>query len=106
MTVHELKTWPKYFEPVCSGLKRFELRRNDRNYQVGDQLLLKEWKPTITYDDGKGGQTVCSHYTGREALVEVDYIMKSQDADFVALGYENKSPIAEEYVIMSIRLIH
>lgn len=39
---HELKTWPEFFEQTRNGRKKFELRRNDRAYQVGDQLLLKE----------------------------------------------------------------
>lgn len=45
MTTHYLKTWPYYFCLMCDGSKTFEYRRNDRNYQVGDRLVLQEWDP-------------------------------------------------------------
>lgn len=39
---HTLKTLKPYFDAVWSGDKRFEIRYNDRNYQVGDTLELVE----------------------------------------------------------------
>lgn len=42
---HHLKTWPKQFQLVKHGIKRFEVRKNDRNYQVNDILILEEWDP-------------------------------------------------------------
>lgn len=42
---HELKTWPKYFEPLASGDKTAELRRDDRPFKVGDTLRLLEFDP-------------------------------------------------------------
>lgn len=56
MTVHRLKTWPGFFTAVRDGDKTFELRRNDRDFQTGDLLLLQEWDPC----QGDGA------YTGRE----------------------------------------
>ncbi|MGG0667826.1 DUF3850 domain-containing protein [Lederbergia citrisecunda] len=41
---HHLKILPEYFEPVRYGLKTFEIRKNDRDYHVGDTLILKEFK--------------------------------------------------------------
>nr|DAN88367.1 MAG TPA: activating signal cointegrator [Caudoviricetes sp.] len=32
--VHELKILPQHFWPVVDGLKRAELRNNDRNFKV------------------------------------------------------------------------
>lgn len=49
-TTHDLKLWPEFFDDVQSGKRSFELRKNDRGYQVGDVLLLREWEPnTATY---------------------------------------------------------
>jgi hypothetical protein len=45
MALHVLKTWPDAFAAVLSGDKTADFRRNDRNFQVGDDLLLKEWDP-------------------------------------------------------------
>lgn len=39
--VHELKTLYSFFYDVRSGTKNFEVRKNDRNFQVGDFLLLR-----------------------------------------------------------------
>lgn len=47
---HELKTHPEYFQLVKQGLKNWELRKNDRNFQIGDWLTLREYDPeTSTY---------------------------------------------------------
>ena len=41
MTAHELKLDIKYFDDVKNGKKNFEIRKNDRNYKVGDILELR-----------------------------------------------------------------
>ena len=62
--IHALKIYPKYFDAVRDGKKRFELRNNDRDFHVGDYLALNEW-------DG--------YYTGRTELVKVTYMMNPND---------------------------
>ena len=43
MKIHELKILPEYYDAVRLGDKRFEIRKNDRDYHTGDILRLKEW---------------------------------------------------------------
>lgn len=52
--LHDLKCWPPFFEAILAGDKTFELRRNDRNFKVGDVLLLREWDPTTEAYTGRG----------------------------------------------------
>lgn len=40
--IHDLKIRTVWFERVKSGEKRYELRKHDRDYQVGDVLQLTE----------------------------------------------------------------
>lgn len=69
---HELKILPEYFEQVIAGNKPFEIRRNDRDYRVGNKLLLKEW-------DNK--------YTGRQTLWNITYITNyAQKENYVVIG--------------------
>jgi hypothetical protein len=65
--IHELKTWPQYFEAILSGAKRFEYRINDRDFEVGDSLRLREWDPKI------------ERYTGRELGCCVTYLLTLTD---------------------------
>lgn len=83
---HELKCWRKYFDAVWTGKKKFELRRNDRKFQVGDELLLRETEDGI------------ARYTGREVVVTVTHIFSVEDmrawdpgasGDFVILSFES-----------------
>ncbi len=41
--IHEVKLHAKYFDLVLEGHKRAEFRKNDRNYERGDTLILHEW---------------------------------------------------------------
>lgn len=40
-TTHEVKIWSCYANNIVNGKKKFEVRYNDRDYQVGDDLLFK-----------------------------------------------------------------
>ena len=42
MRVHELKVATMHFPALRSGQKRFEFRLDDRGFEVGDYLLLRE----------------------------------------------------------------
>lgn len=41
MEVHRLKIQQEYFDAVKERSKNFELRKNDRNYKVGDMVVLE-----------------------------------------------------------------
>lgn len=60
---HELKCWPEFFAPMVSGEKPFDVRRNDRGFQRGDTILLREWNPNT------------KEYTGRDVRFEVSYVL-------------------------------
>ena len=81
MKTHDLKIERKYFDDVITERKRFEVRKNDRDYQVNDILSLNE------YDKDK------QVYTGRHISVKVLYIL--DDSAFLKEGY----------VVLSIAII-
>jgi ASC-1-like (ASCH) protein len=60
---HALKTWPEYFEAIVSGKKNFEVRKADRDFAVGETLLLQCFDPEE------------KRYTGQEHKVRVTYIL-------------------------------
>jgi len=78
MQTHELKVWPPYFEHLLDGRKRFEVRRNDRDFHVGDEIKFREWVP-------KQHGHVEDYYTGRNYWMRIRYILNARpgrDPDF------------------------
>lgn len=78
--VHDIKCAHMYFDDAMSGAKPFELRKNDRNYKVGDILHEME------YQDGS--------YTGREFNAKITYILQ----DYTGL--------TDGYCILGIKIIN
>lgn len=66
MKTHDLKTTSQFFEAIVSDAKRFELRKDDRGYSVGDRLVLREWSAS-------------SGYTGRKVVRIVTSILYALD---------------------------
>ncbi len=60
---HDLKIWPVFFQRHVDGKKNFEIRKNDRNFDAGDTLTLREWDPTH------------EKYTGRWIEGEIPFVM-------------------------------
>ncbi len=79
--IHALKITPNYYEAVKTGAKPFEVRKNDREFVVGDYLALNEYNA----EEQK--------HTGRAVLAKVLYILG--DEQFVPQGF----------VIMGIRVV-
>jgi hypothetical protein len=69
---HELKIWPHFYEPVSQGKKTFEVRNNDRGFNAGDTVILKEWDPSGSYEERHHptfmGSVVHGKYTGSPDL--------------------------------------
>ncbi len=63
ITIHELKIKSIHFPDVLAHRKTHEVRFNDRNYQAGDCLNLREI-------DENGD------YTGQEANAEVSHVLR------------------------------
>jgi hypothetical protein len=61
MKTHELKTWPEHFCDVAAGRKTFELRLDDREFAVGDTLVLREWSPRAKEYSGGVERRTVSH---------------------------------------------
>lgn len=68
------KILPQYFKEVCAENKRFELRKDEDNVQVGDEIILEEWEP----DKG---------YTGEIALRPVTYVLRNASEYGLMDGY-------------------
>lgn len=81
MRTHNLKCHPEYFKCIITGEKKFEVRKNDRDFQPGDLLNLQEYDPA----DG---------FTGREILTKTNYIL-----------FGGKFGIELGHVVMTIDII-
>jgi hypothetical protein len=75
MKIHELKTINPYFTDVWDANKEFEIRKDDRNFELGDILWLRE------YDTG------ANTYSGRHILAEVSYILPAGEFEGLSEGY-------------------
>lgn len=42
---HELKEWIQTFGALIGGARKHEVRVRDRDYKIGDTLIIKEYKP-------------------------------------------------------------
>lgn len=98
MIVHELKTWVSYFRPLWDGEKTFEIRFDDRGFQRGDLLDLREWdrargcecKSAHHNDD-------CARYTGRRILAEIGFVTASTSPRGQQPGFQGRG-----YVVFSL----
>lgn len=81
---HELKIWPACFAAVQAGTKPFDVREN-AGFQVGDQLLLREFEPET-------GQ-----FTGQSLTRWVSYVLQGGafgvQANWCVLGFSSLPPI-------------
>lgn len=74
--IHELKIKPQYYEDIKIGIKPFEIRKNDRDFKLGDILILNEY----SLDDSGAGT-----YNGHSLIVRVTYLLN--DPEYCKEGY-------------------
>jgi Domain of unknown function (DUF3850) len=86
MSIHDLKTWPEFFHDLATGQKTFELRKNDRDYRVGDTLRLREWDPDT------------KTYSGRETTRRVTHMLEHRPGAECAADFGLK----DGYAILSL----
>ncbi len=67
MTSHQLKVNKDFFEKILSGDKNFEIRLGDKQYKVGDVLILIEKDP------------LTNNLTGRTVKKTVTYSRNTKD---------------------------
>lgn len=84
MTTHTLKICKKYADAVMSGAKTFEIRKNDRNFKVGDKIVFD----VVTNEGYFVGAAATHPLNG--VTYRIDYILD----DFEGL--------AQKYVALSI----
>jgi ParB family chromosome partitioning protein len=84
--VHKLKTVQPFFNQVKEGIKKFELRKNDRDFKKGDILILEEYDPEDALDE----ESKNDGYTGKIFAVRIDYML------------ENFAGIEKDYCILGV----
>ena len=89
MKLIELKCVQPYFDDVWNGKKPCECRFDDRNYEVGDILRLREYIPSEVLD-------INGPYTGREVVAVVLSMVPKNT--FVGL--------TKGYCLMSLRVLY
>ena len=84
--IHELKILKRFYNLILMGKKRFEVRYNDRGFQAGDELFLRE------YHNGE--------YTGRRCHVSVTYLLIVNTTMFDQTGAHAIMSISDPRVIL------
>ena len=65
---HTLKTLPEYFRAIWFRNKLFECRIDDRNFAVGDTLILKEFYPNSR-----------KKFSGRQIKATISYKLTGEE---------------------------
>lgn len=84
MTTHRLKVFIKYADAIMNGTKTFEIRKNDRNFKVGDKIVFD-----VVSNEGISIGAAARHPLNGQTY-RIDYILD----DFEGL--------AQKYVALAI----
>lgn len=77
---HDLKIHTRFFDDLASGNKNFEVRFNDRGYQVNDTVTLNEYKK--------------HKYTGKAISATISYILTHEHFP---------EAVTEGYVVLALK---
>ncbi len=74
---HTIKCWPAYFGAIRRKEKNFDVRRDDRGYQKGDTVILREWDPTLggRYTNNDEHRKIKFILTGGQFGIEPGYVV-------------------------------
>jgi hypothetical protein len=100
MTHHDLKTIPVAFEAIWRDRKTFEVRLNDRLYQAGDTVTLREFDlkaPCTCLSEDKRCTRECARYSGRTVTADVGFVMSTMPGRGGQRGFN-----AGDYVVFSL----
>lgn len=89
MKRHDLKIEPVHFFSVQMGGKKAEFRLNDRDFQEGDVLRLREWH--------------CGDYTGREVSVLITDV--TDVTKYIGRGHDDMTEDDPGYVMLSFNIL-
>lgn len=81
MKIIDVKCVQPYFDEIMKGNKKFEIRWNDRNYQLNDVVILKEYNK------------VSKIFSGRYIKVKIMYIL------------DNFAGMKKGFIIFSFKII-
>ena len=76
MVEHKLKIKSEHYINVINGTKTAEIRYNDRNYQVGDILILNEIDENGVFT-GKNCAVIVTHVLDDNQYLQTGYVMLS-----------------------------
>lgn len=74
MTTHRLKIQEQYADAVLNGTKTFEIRKNDRGYEVGDKIVFD-----VVTNEGYAVGAAARHPLNGAAY-RIDYILEASRA--------------------------
>lgn len=75
--IHYLKTYIEFFQATKRGDKNFELRIDDRDYSVGDILVLMEYDPAIGFTKSEDIWLRVTYTLAKQPYVPRGYICMS-----------------------------
>lgn len=90
--LHSVKIKQRFFEAKARGEKFWELRVNDRNYQIGDYIATNEIDDSGEYTGRFILEKIVDvNYPGDlpDGALEVGYVMLSTTPCFMTVGYNS-----------------